>query len=109
FDAASTTDSADIEKALFDGDVRFIVTRKNVAGFTIVLNKPAPADVSFSWIALAVKGAKLFTSRDLTAPAPADTNATTTTATSTAVVVVPPTSTTTPNPVITPPVVVTPT
>jgi hypothetical protein len=54
-----------MEKAIFDNDTRFIVTRKNVHGFTILLNKPATTSIGFSWIALAVKNAKLFTSKDV--------------------------------------------
>ncbi len=42
------------------------MTRKSVHGFTILLNKPAPGDIGFSWTAFAVKSAKLFTSRDET-------------------------------------------
>jgi hypothetical protein len=62
-ESASTSD--DMEKAIFDNDTRFIVTRKNVHGFTILLNKPATTSIGFSWIALAVKNAKLFTSKDV--------------------------------------------
>jgi hypothetical protein len=39
-------------------DVKYVVTRKSVHGFTILLNAPAPADVRFSWIALAVTDAR---------------------------------------------------
>jgi hypothetical protein len=62
-ESASSTE--EIEQAIFENDIRFIVTRKNVHGFTVLLNKNATTDISFSWIALAVKNAKLFTSRDL--------------------------------------------
>ncbi|MEK7589302.1 MAG: hypothetical protein AAB479_01570 [Patescibacteria group bacterium] len=46
------------EQLLFDSDIRYIVTNKNVKGFTVKLNKPAPFDIQFSWIALAIKDAK---------------------------------------------------
>ncbi|MEK7615976.1 MAG: hypothetical protein AAB420_02090, partial [Patescibacteria group bacterium] len=56
--AASTSELDEL--LLFDGDIRYIVTNKSTKGFTIKLNKPAPTDVQFSWIALAVKDAKTF-------------------------------------------------
>ncbi|HVU06832.1 MAG TPA: hypothetical protein VHE10_03555, partial [Candidatus Paceibacterota bacterium] len=65
-EAASS--SQDLGDAIFDQDIRYIVARKSATGFTIRLNKPAPGDIGFSWIALAVKNAKLFTSRDESAP-----------------------------------------
>jgi hypothetical protein len=61
-ESASTSEA--LEEEIFTNDVRFIVSRKNAHGFTIVLNKPAPNDIGFSWIALAVKNSKLFTSKD---------------------------------------------
>jgi hypothetical protein len=45
---------------IFSSDVRFLITDKNREGFTILLNKSAPFDLRFSWIALAVKDAKTF-------------------------------------------------
>ncbi len=53
-------------QAAFSG-VQFVIINKNTKGFTILLNKKAPRDLSFSWIALAVKDATTFTSKDLTA------------------------------------------
>ncbi|KND49105.1 MAG: hypothetical protein AB200_01585, partial [Parcubacteria bacterium C7867-005] len=53
-----------VEEMVFEKDIRFIVTRKGVHGFTILLNKPISEDVSFSWIALSTKGAVLFSSID---------------------------------------------
>ena len=41
---------------VFDADVKYIVTEKST-GFTIVLNKKAPADLQFSWVAIAVQRA----------------------------------------------------
>lgn len=45
---------------LFGQGIQTLVTRKSAKGFTIVVNKPAPQDVTFSWIAFAVKNPKLF-------------------------------------------------
>jgi hypothetical protein len=42
--------------------VSYAVTNKTVKGFTIVLNKPAPEEIRFSWISLAVKNANTFSS-----------------------------------------------
>jgi hypothetical protein len=60
-ESASTSDA--LEEEIFSSDIRYIVTRKDIHGFTILLNKPAPEDISFSWIALPTKSQKLFTSR----------------------------------------------
>jgi RNase P/RNase MRP subunit p29 len=55
--AFENSDSEDFsqEEQFFSAGVDYIVTRKSVNGFTILLNKPAPQDIKFSWIALAVK------------------------------------------------------
>ena len=45
---------------LFASGIQFFVTRKNVHGFTILLNKPLDEDLTFSWIALAVKNPRIF-------------------------------------------------
>ena len=50
-----------LAQSLFNNDIRYVVINKTIDGFSIYLNKPAPEDVTFSWIALAVKGAKTFT------------------------------------------------
>lgn len=42
----------------FESDVKFVVTKKNTKGFTIILNQKAPRELSFSWVAIAVNGAK---------------------------------------------------
>jgi hypothetical protein len=55
--------TAAVEEALFAQNIQFVVTQKSTKGFTIVLNKQAPEDVTFSWTAFAVKGAKLFMSK----------------------------------------------
>ena len=46
-----------IEDAFFNSGINYLVTRKSVNGFTILLNQPATEDIKFSWIALAVNGA----------------------------------------------------
>ncbi len=61
------------ENAIFDLDIRFIVTRVSSTGFIIRLNKPAPFDVEFDWLALAVKNPRIFglvttTSMELVVP-----------------------------------------
>ena len=61
-DLASTTDDT-LEEAVLAGDVRYVVTKKSVKGFTIRINKAATSDIAFDWMALAVKGAALFTSK----------------------------------------------
>ncbi|MDO8496095.1 MAG: hypothetical protein Q7S43_01435, partial [bacterium] len=48
------------EEILFSNDIRHIITNKSTKGFTVKLNKPAPFDIQFSWIALAIKNAKTF-------------------------------------------------
>jgi hypothetical protein len=50
-------DEQDAE-AFFAEDLRFAVANASTTSFTILLNKPAPHDISFNWTALAVKGAK---------------------------------------------------
>jgi hypothetical protein len=59
-------------EAIFNNDVRFLITKKSTKGFTITLNKPAPRDIQFSWITLAVKGARTATSThaEIIPPAP---------------------------------------
>ena len=49
-----------LEDAILSGDIRYIVTNRTVQGFTIKLNKSAPADIQFSWTALSVKDPKTF-------------------------------------------------
>ena len=54
--AADTAAVGDI----FNNNIQYVVTKKSTTGFTIILNKPAIDDTTFSWIALAVKDAKTF-------------------------------------------------
>lgn len=52
----------DFAESIFAADIRYIVTEKDRTGFTILLSDDAPADISFSWVALAVRGANTFES-----------------------------------------------
>jgi hypothetical protein len=65
-DADLRADVAAVEKdfaeTVFESDVRYIVTEKDATGFTILLSDDAPTDLSFSWVAITVKGAKTFES-----------------------------------------------
>ncbi len=49
-------------ESFFGLDVRSLIVDKDRTGFTIVINKPAPRDIPFSWIALAVKDPTVFES-----------------------------------------------
>ena len=60
-----TTDSimTDQEASTFFAEgIQLAVTNKTQNKFTIRINKPAPQDIRFSWIALAVKNPKIFES-----------------------------------------------
>ena len=64
-----------LTQALFDAGIQYLIVKKSEHGFTIILNKPAPQDINFSWIALAVRSAKLFSSKEVgtrsdTSPSP---------------------------------------
>jgi hypothetical protein len=50
------------ELAAFDETLRFIVTKRTTKGFTILLNKKATEEITFMWMALAIKDAQVFTS-----------------------------------------------
>ncbi len=52
------------EVKLLGSDIKYIVSKKSVKGFRISLNKPLDEDLRFSWIALAVKDAKTFSSKE---------------------------------------------
>jgi hypothetical protein len=49
-------------KEFFEEDIKYLITEKSESGFTIILNKEAPFNISFSWVALAVKDPKIFES-----------------------------------------------
>jgi hypothetical protein len=51
-------------QAFLQAGISYAITNKSARGFTIVLNKPAPSDIKFSWISLAVRNAITFTSKD---------------------------------------------
>jgi hypothetical protein len=56
-----TTEQKDLqiklEQDILIGDIRYIVTKSTTKGFEIKLNKNAPVDLKFSWMAIAVKDA----------------------------------------------------
>jgi hypothetical protein len=52
----------ELEKKIFSRNYAYIVTKKTIKGFTIVLNKTANEDLTFSWTALGVKDANTFIS-----------------------------------------------
>ncbi len=97
------------EDAFFAEDIKYAISKATTTSFTIVLNKPASRDITFNWTALAVKNAKLFTSKaESVTPTPIATTPPSSTATSTpaavilAPIITPPTasadtSTTTPD------------
>jgi hypothetical protein len=47
---------------LFNTDLSYLIVNKSEKGFTIILKHTAESDIRFSWITLAVKGAKTFSS-----------------------------------------------
>jgi hypothetical protein len=59
---SSDTNSSAMIQALFGKDIRFLITNATTTGFTIVINKVTNEDVVFNWMALAVRGAKIFQS-----------------------------------------------
>lgn len=54
-------DDTSIEE-FFERNVQFVIVEKDQTGFTIVLNKPAPRDIEFSWVAFAVEDPEVFVS-----------------------------------------------
>ncbi|MBI4008601.1 hypothetical protein HY357_00035 [Candidatus Roizmanbacteria bacterium] len=44
------------EKRIFAENYSYLVTDRSTKGFTIILNKPAKEDISFSWVAFAIQG-----------------------------------------------------
>jgi hypothetical protein len=51
-----------IEKTLLADNIHFVITERTINGFTILLDKPAGEDISFSWLALAVQNPIIFQS-----------------------------------------------
>jgi hypothetical protein len=62
------------ELAAFDETLKFIVTKRNTKGFTILLNKATTEDMTFMWLALAIKDSKVFTSLEVATTTPESTN-----------------------------------
>jgi len=61
---------------ILSNNINYIITSKTAKGFSILLNKAAPADIKFSWIALAVKNPRIFNSTPQpAAPSPAGNSA----------------------------------
>ncbi len=58
FEVTDNMDDATAEAFFFE-DVRHLVVEKDQTGFTIFLNKKAPRDIRFSWVALGVKDPKI--------------------------------------------------
>jgi hypothetical protein len=52
------TKVSEAEKSVLAGDIRYVVTKRTSKGFTILLNKPATEDLTFSWIALSGRGGR---------------------------------------------------
>jgi hypothetical protein len=47
-----------LEDAILNGNVSYIITQRTTKGFVIRLSKPAAEDMTFSWVALSVQNAK---------------------------------------------------
>jgi hypothetical protein len=64
---ASTTD-AELQ-SIMGSSVKFAVVNRTSNGFSILLSEPAPENMTFSWIALAIKDMKIWDSASTTQPA----------------------------------------
>ena len=58
-----TEDSVATESAVMNQGVSFIVSRRSTKGFSIILDKKADSDITFSWSALSIKDPHVFESR----------------------------------------------
>jgi len=47
-----------LEDTILNNNISYVVTQRTTTGFVIKLNKPAPEDISFSWVALSVRDAQ---------------------------------------------------
>jgi hypothetical protein len=47
-----------LEEAILNGNISYIITQRTTKGFVIKLSKPAAEDINFSWVALSVQNAK---------------------------------------------------
>lgn len=54
----------DFAETLFEAGLQYLITEKDQTGFTILLSEDAPTDINFSWVAIAVKGARTSESGD---------------------------------------------
>lgn len=61
----NTEDSKILQKRVIESGYSYFIVNRNTRGFTIVLNKNASEDITFSWIALAVKDAQTAYSKQL--------------------------------------------
>ena len=61
FEATDNIDESS-SSDLFNQNIQYIVTAKDQTGFTILINKKAPRNIRFSWIALGVRDAKIIES-----------------------------------------------
>jgi hypothetical protein len=65
-----------LEDTILNNNLGFVVTQRTTKSFVIRLNKPAPEDINFSWIALSVQDAKTSgLSLDVTPPPSVTTSA----------------------------------
>ena len=54
--------------AILASNIKYIVTERSGSGFSILLAEPAIEDISFSWIALAIKNIKISSSENTSQP-----------------------------------------
>jgi hypothetical protein len=47
-----------LEDTILNGNLSYVITQRTTKGFTIRLNKPAPENINFSWVALSVQNVK---------------------------------------------------
>jgi hypothetical protein len=47
-----------LEDEIFNSNIAYVITQRTTKGFVIRLNKPAPEDINFSWVALSVQNAQ---------------------------------------------------
>ncbi len=74
-DEATTAQLEQLERDILSGDLRYVVTKKSLKGFTIKLAQPALVNMQFSWTALAVKQPKIFSNEQSEKSISADTPA----------------------------------
>jgi hypothetical protein len=52
------TAAAQLDSAILNGNISYVITNRSAKGFTIKLNQTASNDISFSWVALSVQNAQ---------------------------------------------------